>query len=121
MNLTDAITKNNVGPSSSQTHVNKTDCSDISRGLVWDQLRGEACLGMSCPLTCLFVVISYNNYRSKINMEDPSDSLIWMNHWVRMMWAQVESLFPGAGNAAHTDLHKYLDSLRQIYKHKRTH
>ena len=54
-------------------------------------------------------------------MEDPSDSLIRMNHWVSMMWAQVESLFPGSGTAAHTDLRKYLDSLMEIYKHKRTH
>ena len=51
-------------------------------------------------------------------MEDPSDSLIRMNHWVSMMWAQVESLFPGSGTAAHTDLRKYLDSLMEIYKQK---
>ena len=44
-----------------------------------------------------------------------------MNHWVTMMWAQVESLFPGSGTAEHTDLRKYLDSLTEIYKHKRTH
>ena len=43
-----------------------------------------------------------------------------MNHWVTMMWAQVESLLPGSGTAAHIDLQKYLDSLTQIYKHKRT-
>ena len=58
MNPTDAVTKDNTVPFSAQTHVNKTDSSDISRVLVWDQLRREACLGMSCLLPCLFVVIS---------------------------------------------------------------
>ena len=59
--------------------------------------------------------------QSNINMKDSTDSLIQMNHWVTMMWAQVESLFPGSGPAAHTDLCKCLDSLTEIYKHKRTH
>ena len=121
MNPTDAVTKDNAVPFFARTLVNKTDSSDVSRGLVWDQLRREACLGMSCLPHCFFVLISYNNYRSKINMKDSSDSLIRMNHWMTMMWAQVESLFPGSGTAAHTDLRKYLDSLTEIYKHKRTH
>ena len=34
MNPTDAVTKDNAVPFSARTHVNKTDCSDISRGLV---------------------------------------------------------------------------------------
>ena len=34
MNPTDAVTKDNAMPFSAQTHVNKTDSSDISRGLV---------------------------------------------------------------------------------------
>ena len=54
-------------------------------------------------------------------MEDPPDSLIRMNHWVSMMWAQVESLFPGSGTAAHTDLRKYLDFSLENTQHKRTH
>ena len=54
-------------------------------------------------------------------MKDSSDSLIRMNHWVTMMWAQVESLFPGSGTAAHTDLRKYLDFSRENTQHKRTH
>ena len=52
MNPTDAVTKDNAVPFFAQTLVNKTDSSDVSRGLVWDQLRREACLGMSC----LFIV-----------------------------------------------------------------
>ena len=58
VNPTDAVTKDNAVPFFAQTLVNKTDSSDVSRGLVWDQLRREACLGMSCLLPCLFVVIS---------------------------------------------------------------
>ena len=34
MNPTDAITKDNAVPFSAQKHVNKTDSSDVSRGLV---------------------------------------------------------------------------------------
>ena len=35
MNPTDAVTKDNAVPFSARTHVNKTDCSDFSRGLVF--------------------------------------------------------------------------------------
>ena len=58
MNPTDAVTKDNAVPFSARTRVNKTDSSDVSRVLVWDQLRREACLRMSYLLPCLFVVIS---------------------------------------------------------------
>ena len=33
VNPTDAVTKDNAVPFSARTRVNKTDCSDISRGL----------------------------------------------------------------------------------------
>ena len=53
MNPTDAVTKDNAVPFSARRHVNKTDSFDVSRGSVWDQLRREACLEMSC----LFIVL----------------------------------------------------------------
>ena len=58
VNPTDAVTKDNAVPFSARRHVNKTDSSESAGGWCWDQLRREACLGMSSVLHCLFVVIS---------------------------------------------------------------
>ena len=58
VNPTDAITKDKAVPFSARIHVNKTDFSESAGGWCQDQLRREACLGMSCLLPCLFVVIS---------------------------------------------------------------
>ena len=51
VNPTDAVTKDNAVPFSAWTHVDKQTALMSAGGWSWDQLRREACLGMSCLFT----------------------------------------------------------------------
>ena len=122
MNPTDAVTKDNAVPFSAQKHVNKTDSSDVSRGLVLGSAEERSLLrnAMSSSLSLYCNIIEQITDRKSIRstnlIHNTNESLgdndvgtggiplSWVRHCRHVLTCR-----------------KYLDSLTQIYKHKRTH
>ena len=122
VNPTDAVTKNNAVPFSARTHVNKTDSSDISRGLVLGSaeerslFRNVKCSSLSLCCNIIKQLLIKNQYKWLIwfiNMnESLGDSdvgtggipLSWVRHCRHVLTC-----------------HKYLDFSHENTQHKRTH
>ena len=122
VNPTDAVTNDNTVPFSARRHVNKTDCSDINRRLVLGSAEERSLLrnAMSSSLSLCCNIIKQlpikNQYEGLIWFFNTNESLgdndvgtggiplSWVRHCRHVLTCR-----------------KYLDSLTQIHKHKRTH
>ena len=122
VNPTDAVTKDNTGPFSAWTHVNKTDTSHISRRLVLGSAEERSLfrnvMSSSLSLCCNIIkqLLIKNQYEWLIwfiNMNESLGDNDVGTGGIPLSWVRL---------CRHVlTCRKYLDSLTQIYKHKRTH